>query len=341
MTLKQPCFSIIFLVSILFFFSCKQNAAPNITKLKKDLHAVRYDRLLYALDTNAILPGLQKLQSEHLYFTELFTEQLNGWGKVTDTNKILEKNIRHFITYKDYKNLYATVQKKFPDTKQYDEELQNLFGYIKYYFPNYTIPKLYYFTSGLNYFSSVTYDTIVAVGLDMHLGKDYEFYPAVQLPAYQIERCQPEYITPNMAMSVYNSMYPAEPYGKDLLTLMIERGISYYYMDKVLPNTADNLKIGYTNEQLQWAQKNQATIYNYLLTNKLMYEKNFQKIFKYVSDGPNTQGLPMQCPGNAASFIGWQIVRAYMEKKPKISLQELCANKIPAQRILELSKYKP
>ncbi len=331
------------LISILLTLltACGGNKAPNIEAFKRDLHPVRYDQLLFQLDTNNTLVGFTQLQKDHLYFTELFTENLTGWGKVTDTSKLLAKSARHFITYKDYTELYKTVQKKYPDTKKHDKELTDLFAYIKYYFPKYTVPKLYYFISGLNYFSAVTYDTIVGVGLDMHLGKDYEFYPAVQLPKYQIERCTPEYIAPDMAMSVYESMFTQDPNNKDLLTLMIERGSAYYYMDKVLPNTEDYLKIGYTKPQLEWCAENQAIIYNYLLSNKLIYEKNLQKIIKYVSDGPNTQGLPMECPGNAASYVGWQIVRQYMEKNPKITLTELCSRKIPAQTILEGSGYKP
>jgi hypothetical protein len=328
-------------IIIFLLQACGQNNAPDISKLKKDLQSVRYDKLLYAIDTNNILPELKKLQSEHLYFSELFTEHLTGWGKISDTSKILFASAKHFLTYKDFTNLYKTVQQKFPNTKKHDEELSNLFGYIKYYFPNYTIPKLYYFISGLNNTSAVTYDTIVGVGLDMHLGKDYEFYPAVQLPKYQIERCEPEYIAPNMAMTVYGSMFPFNPTGKDLISLMVEKGISYYFLDKVLPTTVDNLKIGYTTTQMEWAKNNEATIYNYLLTNKLIYEKNQQKIIRYISDGPSTQGLPIECPGNAASYIGWQIVKKYMKKNPHISLLELCNNKIPAQTILEDSEYKP
>jgi hypothetical protein len=330
-----------FYIVLLFLTACRTNNAPNIDGIKRSLNPVRYDQLFYKTDTNNVLQGLKKLQTEHLYFTEVFTEHLTGWGKVSDTASMVASSAKHFLTYKDYTQLYKTVQQKFPDTKKHDVELENLFGYIKYYFPKYTIPKLYYFMSGLNIFSAVTYDTVVGVGLDMHLGKDYEFYPSVQLPKYQIERCTPEFITPDMAMSVYESMRPFDPTNKDLLSCMVERGIAYYYMDKVLPGTADNLKIGYTKQQMDWIEKNQSMVYNYILTNKLIYDKNLQKIIRYVTDGPNTQGLPMECPGNAASYIGWQIVRKYMDNNPKISLETLCKNQIPAQTILEGSAYKP
>ena len=41
-----------------------------------------------------------------------------------------------------------------------------------------------------------------------------------------------------------------------------------------------------------------------------------------------------------AAWLGWQIVRKYMEENPKVTLAQLMAEK-NAQKILTESKYKP
>jgi uncharacterized protein YjaZ len=44
-------------------------------------------------------------------------------------------------------------------------------------------------------------------------------------------------------------------------------------------------------------------------------------------------------PGNIGSFAGWQIVKKYMQKNEKISLQELMLT--DAETIFQSAKYKP
>jgi hypothetical protein len=331
---------LLILSTILFIASCSNNKAPNVDHIKVNLQPVRYDKLLYAVDTNAVKQGLMALSVAHPYFTEVYTEHLTGWGRVSDTASMVFNAFHHFLSYKDYVNLQKTINVKFADTKKIDAELTQLFQYIKYYFPKYTIPKLYYFNSGLNVYSAITYDTLVGVGLDMYLGKDFEFYPSIQLPAYQIAQCSPEYIAPNMASSVYQGMLPFSNAGKTLLDMMIQRGKELYFLDKVLPNTDDAFKIGYSAPQIKWCIDNELMIWNLFKQNNLLYETSLHKTMPFILDGPNTQGLPLECPGNAGSWIGWQIVKKYCEKNPPASLQAFCNAPIDAQAILQGSGYK-
>lgn len=50
--------------------------------------------------------------------------------------------------------------------------------------------------------------------------------------------------------------------------------------------------------------------------------------------------MPKAAPGRTANFIGWQIVKAFMEKYPKTTLEELI-NMHDSQIFMEKSKYKP
>jgi hypothetical protein len=331
---------IIAIISVFFLASCTpSNPAPDVSHIKVDLQPVRYDQLLFAIDTNNVKNGLQQLAKQHPYFTEVFTQSLTGWGTVSDTGTIVYNGAHHFLTYKDFVNLNKTVQKKYPDTKQTDAELTKLFQYIKYYFPKYTIPKLYYFNSGLNVYSAITYDTLVGVGLDMYLGKDFEFYPSIQLPDYQIARCTPQHIAPNMASSVYQSMIPFNNTGKNLLDMMIQRGKEMYFLDKVLPQAKDALKIGFTQSQLDWCTKNEVMVWNLFKQNELLYENNLQKTMPFILDGPNSQGLPMEAPGNIGTWVGRQIVKKYVAKNNITDLQKFCIAPIDAADFLQKSGY--
>jgi hypothetical protein len=50
--------------------------------------------------------------------------------------------------------------------------------------------------------------------------------------------------------------------------------------------------------------------------------------------------MPRESPGKAANWIGWQIVKAYMERHPNTSFQQLLAIESP-QMILDGSNYRP
>ena len=50
--------------------------------------------------------------------------------------------------------------------------------------------------------------------------------------------------------------------------------------------------------------------------------------------------MPVEAPGQTGNYIGYQMINAYMEKRPNTTLDQLLTEK-DAQAILEISKYKP
>jgi hypothetical protein len=313
----------------------------DVSKVKQDLNIVRFDQLLSKVDTLKTLSDLLALQKEHEHFTNRWTFNLKGTGMIlSDTAQTLAKEIRHFLTYKDYVELQNTIEKKYPNTKNIDEEILSLCKHVKYYFPKFDVRQLYYFNAALNRYSTITDDTIIGVGLDMFLGKDYPHYAHVGIPQYVSNKCEPNYIAPMMAKTIFNNMFEYNEDGKELLTLMINRGRAIYFAAQVIPDCADSLVLGLSQEKLDWCKKFEGKIFAEF-SKKLMYETDPQLIMPIVSDGPSTPGLPIESPGNVGSWMGYQIVKAFMEKNPKTTLPELCSMNIDAGRFLEASAYKP
>jgi uncharacterized protein YjaZ len=98
--------------------------------------------------------------------------------------------------------------------------------------------------------------------------------------------------------------------------------------------------MGYTKEQLEWCIKNESNIWAFFIEQKLLYSTVVQQYIKYISDGPTTNGLPKESPAKIGAWIGWQIVKAYMNNNPAITLEQLLKEK-DAQKILNNSNYKP
>jgi len=317
------------------------------TKKKVDVSAVevpfksiRFDRELLACDTNRLMQTVDSLGNRYPDFASVYFQELTGFAQGEDTVAFL-RSLRHFLTYKDYRNLFDTVVKRFPDVKEQDRQLLALFRHIRHYFPEKKLGTVYYFITGLNFWSAVTVDSAVGVGLDMYLGKDYPFYPSVQLPDYQIARCEKEYIPVNVARAIYQDMSPFNAEGKTLLDLMLQRGKEQLFLEYTMPDASEELLMGYTPEQLQWCRDNEGMIWNYFAKEKLLYSTHWQDILRYVNDGPTSTGMPPESPGNIGTFIGWQLARTYLDKHPEAKWNDFVKDTRPAQRILEEAGYKP
>jgi hypothetical protein len=200
---------------------------------------------------------------------------------------------------------------------------------------------VYTYVSGLLYESPVAYlDSILIIGLDMFLGWDFEPYRAAGIPVYISKRMEPQYIVPECARQIVMANFPETDVRKTFLDIMIYHGKVLYAMDLYLPGTADSIKIGYTRDQMKWAEENEFSVWRLFIDREMLYRTEAFMINRFIQDGPFTTGLPEGSPAMLGRYIGWQIVRKYMDKNPGPSLQELL-NETDYQLILSRSGYKP
>ncbi len=328
-----------------FLSSCGSGgSAPDVSDEKIKLSSQRFDQEIAALDTNNLEGGLHSLQERYPEFLDFWMDELMQFGtqgNYSNSSPAVKNYLRVFLTHHDFRGLFDTVAKHFPDTKKIDADLVKGFQYYRHYFPQSGVPRVVYFVSGLNNWSAVTVDTsILGIGLDMYLGAGYPFYKSVGVPEYMAAQLEPEYIPVNSFRAIYQNNHPFVPEGKNLLELMIERGKEQYFLSMILPFVPEAIRLGFSEAQWKWSQQNEGLAYNYLLRQNFLYEKNWAKIMRYVQDGPQATGMPEGSPGNIGTFLGMQIVKGYMEQHPKTSMAELFALQ-DAQAVLQGANYKP
>jgi uncharacterized protein YjaZ len=59
----------------------------------------------------------------------------------------------------------------------------------------------------------------------------------------------------------------------------------------------------------------------------------------YIGEAPFTQSLGPSSPGNIGQWIGWQIVKKFVDKNSSMSVTDVL--KTDSRKILEEAKYKP
>jgi len=120
---------------------------------------------------------------------------------------------------------------------------------------------------------------------------------------------------------------------------MIDHGKSYYLLSKLLPCTSENILIGYTEEEWKESFENDAIIWANFVENKLLYETNHQMKQKFLGERPNVYEIGEKCPGRIGRWLGWQIVKSYVDQTG-VSVQGLM-NETDANKLFSASKYKP
>lgn len=331
---------------VLLFFVCttcdKAKKQPNVSHIPMDIHIIRFDREMASLHPNEITQQNKAWSDKYGSFYSDYIQYMLEAGSLQNENQVVD-NLNSMVHQQDFQDLAASVEKTFPDLTHYEKGLNQAFRYIQYYFPSYEIPKFYSYFSGFSVQTPLGEDYI-GVGLDMFLGAESEFYPAIikSVPLYISRRFTPENIVPRVIESVIRyDLATEEPFDGTTLDQMVYQGKVLYAMDLLLPNTADSLKIGYTTQQMDWANHYESEIWAWFVSEDLLYSTDYMRIQKFFSEAPFTPdlGTDNESAPKLGSYLGWKIVQKFMDRNSDISLQELMIID-DAQEILSKSGYR-
>lgn len=315
---------IFFLFLILtVFFACNENdkLIEEVEKIPMDLQVMRFDRELAQTSTERF----PALKSKYPYlFPAQYPDSI--WiQKLDDTIQV---------------ELLDEVGKAFPDFEEEKNDLELLYKHIQYYFPKINGPRVLTVTSNVDYQNRIILtDSLLLIGLDNYLGPDHKFYAGMQkfIAAGLDKQFMVSDVAGAFATKVLN--YPTE---RTFLSKIIYYGKELYLKDKLLPLATDAQKMGYSQEQYDWAEANEEPIWRYFIENELLYSTDNKLEVRFLDLAPFSKfGLELidgESPPRIGRYLGWQIVRAYMEKSD-LTPQELL--KVPAEEIFRKSNYKP
>jgi len=319
--MKKLIFALL-LVSSFFFYNCEEEdkVAQEIDKIKVDVQVDRFDQEF----AKTTIENLNVTKAKYPYlFPQQYTDSV--WLlKLQDTIQI---------------ELNTEVEKVFPKFDAETEELTRLFQHIKYYFPKFPTPRVVTLTSDVSYGSRVILaDTLLLIGLDNYLGKDHKFYKGFQ--NYISAGLDKQYIVSDVASEFSAAVMPRQK-GRTFLDQLIYFGKELYLKDKLIPFKSEAQRIGYTQEQLEWAEANEEQIWRYFVERELLYSTEKQLQPRFIDPAPFSKfqlELDNESPGRIGQYVGWQIVRAFM-KNNDVTVQQLLA--IPTEEIFNKSNYKP
>ncbi|MEC3905588.1 gliding motility lipoprotein GldB [Tamlana sp. 2201CG12-4] len=312
-----------FLLLSIVVFSCKNGdkLENEIAKINIGVTIERFDKL-FAKVTPKTLPNLKTAYP--FMFSKRYSDSF--WlAKKEDTLQV---------------ELFNAVEKTFANFDQTKIEIESLFNHLKYYFPEFKPPRVITITNDVDYRNRVIVtDTIAVIALDTYLGSDHEFYG--NIPKYLCEDLKKEQIVVDLAEK-YAEKYIYQPKRKTLLDEMIYFGKQLYFKDVLISFKTDAERIGYTNDELDWALANESYIWRYFVERELLFSTDSKLPGRFINPAPFSkfflEDIDTGSPGRLGQYIGWQIVRAYMNNN-EVSLRDMLITN--TEDIFNNSKFKP
>lgn len=327
--------AICLLTAVLMFGSCNQPKLKfpqadieNLTVIDVKVH--RYGKTLFELDTSDLQNGLKNIQDEFRFFLD---------ADLDDPASV--RKLYNYVSDTQLISIYKKTIEVFPKLNNVEDELGTAFSRFHHFFPDKKIPEVFTYISDMYYEMPVWKgDSVILVALDVYLGQDFPLYRQLGLPLFRIRNMEPEFLVTDIMRAIYFDEISPEYKRKTLLDRMVDEGKMLVFLDAVLPHIPDSIKIQYTTDQINWANKNEEHVWAFLVGNNLLYSTDYQMQTKLLQEGPFTTGFGNDSPARLGAYIGWQIVTDYMVKNPDVLLTQML-NETDSQKILQTSAYKP
>ncbi len=295
-----------------------------------DVKIHRYDIDLFNVNRGQLQQGLEALRPAYRFFLET---DLSDPGKLSEMQSYLDSPRNA--------GFFAAVDSQYNRVQGIEKDLTLAMKHYLYYYPGAKVPRVYAYISGGEYNYPVQFaDSVLLIGFDNYLGKDFKPYVSDGLPAYRINRMTADHVVPDCMKVLGRINYPQQFPGNNLLEQMVEAGKYLLFVDAMMPDAANNLKIGYSAKQHDWIVKNEAHVWAAIIENRMLFTTDGKLIRTFMADGPFTAEFSKDAPSRLGEWFGWQIVKNYYEKQSGVTLQELM-NEKDAQKILSGSGYKP
>lgn len=327
------------------FFSAIVLAGCADHRFEADLSNIEYraeferlDREVFALDRNEPLPGYRELLEKHGVVFADYVEDIMRTGKAD--NPMTASLLMRFTDDRVWKGLQEHIESVFPHLGPFEQELGYGLKRYAYFFDESDLPRLAAYNSGYNV-GIYPADEWLGVGLEWYAGTEHKFVkqlPPDLFPQYKRDKMQPQFLVPNALRGWLLYRFREKAEGENLLAELVFAGKVTYLTKVLLELDGEQRVLNFSDAQMMWCEKNEYDIWKNLVERDMIFSDDKMEINKLMNDGPFTPGMPQESPGGVGKWIGYRMVKHYMDKNPDTTLRQLMALD-DHRRILK--HYKP
>jgi len=329
MKLRFICFAAVGLfIGLSFLLSCQNSETIDTSNISVKVDIQRFDETMMQLKTKEQIKG----------FLLKNTKFVNQFYQTSPEDTALINRLFLVHNNSDTQAFYEDTKKSFGNLTDLRNQLETAFKHIKYYFPETTTPKVYTVIAEMDYNKKAIYanDKLI-IALELYLGANHKFY---EFPKYLKQNFEERQMMPDIVTSFSLHKIPP-PSDKTLLANMIYYGKELYLKDLLLPEYTDAEKIGYQPQQITWCQENESYMWRFFIDENLLFDSDSRLPNRFINLAPFSKfylEIDNESPGRVGQWVGWQIVRSFMENN-EVSVQDML--KMDAKQLFDKSKYKP
>lgn len=181
--------------------------------------------------------------------------------------------------------------------------------------------------------------TDMAISLDCYTLGHVEEMQRFGVPNYISNLCRREYIVSDVMATAARAHIELPEGELTFLDYAVAEGKTLYFLDQVLPSTPDTIKLRYSKQQLDWMKENVENVWGWLIQRQMLYSSDQTQLRNLTDDAPKTNTFGDGSAPRTNAYIGWQIVKQYMQRSGS-SMSQLF-RETDSRKILEQSGWRP
>lgn len=329
---------ICFIIGLLITSSCTHNPLNvNVDDVSMEVNFVNLDSIFVHSNEKDLASAILNsgvLKNEILSY-EL--GQCIGVGPLSDSGTV--NRIKMFVNDPYVKRVENRIAEKFTDNSKRKKTIVDGFKHLKYHFPEGNFPQNVVFIN--SHFASNVFCTEneVGISLERYLGAQTDVIKELPDPIFQWikDKMDAQYLERDVLTAWIMTHFVPETKG-NTAEQIVYWGKIIYLTEAAFPNMDKNIIMRYTPEDLEWANKNEYSFWQYLVKEKMLFSENDREQMNFLSDAPFTAGLPEKGPDRLGQFMGWKMVQSFMKANPKMSLANMI--QVPYNQILQEYEIK-
>jgi len=331
--------TILFITGIaLLLCGCKNNSFDvDISGVDLNIELERFDRDLFEMDQDTMDLAIGTLYQQYGDFFDVYNVHVISIGQAS--SRRYSSYLSMFINDPTNREVYEYTDQIYTNTTELEAELSKGFKHYLYHYPDSLAPRVVAYVSRFNE-GLFTVGSFVGVGLDQYLGSDCDYYRQIGTPLYLVRKKEPARVHVDVMYAWATQLYPYNDSLDNVLSRMIYHGQLAWFVSAMYPDLEEPLNMGFTDDQMKWCRNNEKQMWTHLVEEKLLFSSDPMNIRKLVEDAPYTSFFTTESPGRAAVWQGWQIINAFAERNPNLSVGQVMLHR-NYQELLRLSKYNP
>jgi hypothetical protein len=340
MIMMRPVHRMLFFLALigLLVNACKSKSQEvDISGIDLRVQLERFDRALFEMEQDTLEGAIDAMYVRFGDFFDVFNVHVIGIGQAS--SRRYPSYLSMFINDPINQEVYDYTNQVYASTEVLEQELSDGFRHYLYHYPDSVPPRVVAYISRFNQ-GLFTVGHFVGVGLDQYLGSDCSYYQQMGTPNYLVQKKEPARVPSDIMTAWATSLYPYNDSLDNVLSRMIWHGQIAWFVDAMFPIVDEKLKMGFTADQMKWCRNNEKQMWTHLVEEKLLFSTDPLNIRKLVEDAPFTSFFTSESPGRATVWQGWQIVTAYAERNPKLTVHQVMSQR-NYQELLRMSRYNP